>query len=379
MTVSILATVASVWGKAWPILFAIVFFGLIIFSHEVGHFTAAKLFRVKVNKFALGMGPSILKKKKGETEYSVRLFPIGGFVLMEGEDEESADSRSYSRKPVWQRMIIISAGAIVNLIVGLLIVALMLSLRATQPTNNLIGTPQINRFYQNASTKATGLMEGDVVKKINGRRVFSDYDMNFLLSRNKDDAVDFVVERGGVITKVDGVKFDTAERNGETVMVFDFILVGIDLLDLSWPQRVSALAKYSTAETVSIARIVWVSLFDLVTGRYGFRDISGPIGTVGYIVEVTTEVTNQASQKADLSPILTMLALISVNIGIFNLLPVPALDGGKLFFLFIELIRRKPVNQKYEGWIHAVGLALLLLFMLVISFSDILKLVRGQM
>jgi len=361
MTPHVLVTAAAVWGKAWPILFAIVFFGLIIFSHELGHFTAAKLFKVKVNKFALGMGPAILKKKKGDTEYSIRLFPIGGFVLMEGEDSASDDGRSYSQKPVWQRMIIIAAGAVVNLIVGLLIVVFMLS------QQNLIGTPRVNKFYEDASTKATGLMEGDVIKKINGRRVFSEYDLSFLLSRDKDGVVDFTVERDGGRTDLSGVKFEMAEQNGESTMVFDFIIVGVE------PSLLSVM-RYGAAETVSIARIVWVSLFDLVTGRYGFKDISGPIGTVSYIADVT----NQATQKADLTPILTMLALISVNIGIFNLLPVPALDGGKLSFLFIELIRRKPVNQKYESWIHAIGLVLLLLLMLVISFSDILKLVRGE-
>ena len=356
------STIAVGWGKVWPILFAIVFFGIIIASHELGHFAFAKLFGVRVNQFAIGMGPAIWKKQKGETEYSLRLLPIGGFCAMEGEDGDSEDERAFFKKKVWQRMIIVAAGAIVNLIIGFLIVLVMLS------QENLIGTTQINTFYENAATKQSGLLEKDEILEINGRRVYSQYDLGFLLSRDKDSNVDFVVRRDGQKTEVKNVHFDTkTAEDGTEIMVYDFIIVGVK------PSFLSVM-RYGFRETVSIGRIVWISLFDLVTGRYGFKDLSGPIGTVGMIAQVTQEAV-----RTDLTPILTILALISINIGIFNLLPIPALDGGRLFFLLIEGIFRKPINRKYEGWIHAVGLVLLMALMLAISFSDILKLARGEL
>ena len=356
------STVALGWGKVWPYLFAIVFFGIIIASHELGHFAFAKLFGVRVNQFAIGMGPAIWKKQKGETEYSLRLLPIGGFCAMEGEDGDSEDDRAFFKKKVWQRMIIVAAGAIVNLLLGLILVIGMLA------QEDLIGTPQINQFYENASTQKTGLMENDYILEINGRHVFSQYDLGFLLSRDKDSNVDFIVRRDGEKVEVKNVHFDTQKHeDGKESMVYDFIIVGVS------PSFLSVL-RYGVMETISIGRIIWISLFDMVTGTYGFRDLSGPIGTVGMIAQVTQEAA-----RTDLTPILTILALITINIGIFNLLPIPALDGGRLFFLLIEGIFRKPINRKYEGWIHAVGLVLLVGLMLAISFSDILKLSRGEL
>jgi regulator of sigma E protease len=356
------STIAIGWGKVWPILFAIVFFGIMIASHELGHFAFAKLFGVRVNQFAIGMGPAIWKKQKGETEYSLRLFPIGGFCAMEGEDGDSEDERAFFKKKVWKRMIIVAAGAVVNLLLGFILVLVMLT------QEELIGTPQINKFYENAATQQTGLAENDYILEINGRHVFSQYDLGFLLARDKDNRVDFVVKRDGEKVEVKNVRFDTQKKeDGTESMVYDFVIVGI-------PPTFLSVMRYGLMETISIGRIIWISLFDMLTGTYGFRDLSGPIGTVGMIAQVTQEAVH-----TDLTPILTILALITINIGIFNLLPIPALDGGRLFFLLIEGIFRKPINRKYEGWIHAVGLVILVGLMLAISFSDILKLSRGEL
>lgn len=356
-----LLTASAVWGKVWPILLAILFFGLIIMFHELGHFIFAKLFKVQVNEFALGMGPAIFKKKKGETQYSFRLLPIGGYVSMEGEDEDSENERAFCNIKAWKRFIIIAAGGVVNLIMGVIVVALMLA-----TSGNLIGTPQINFFHEDAVTATQGLQEKDVIKKINGKTVFSEYDLSFLMARDKDGVIDFVVERNGEKVTVNGVKFDTFDNNGTLTIVYDFVIVGVR-------PSVLSVAKNAVLESVSIARIVWVSLFDLVTGQYGLSDLSGPIGTVSIIADTA----QNAVAQTDYSSLYMMLALIAINIGLFNLLPLPALDGGRLFFLFIEMIFRKPVPRKYEGWIHAVGLGLLLLLMVVISFSDIVKLIKG--
>lgn len=355
-----LFSLATVWGKAWPILIAILFFGLIIMFHELGHFIFAKLFGVQVNEFSMGMGPTLFKRKKGETKYSLRLFPIGGFVSMEGEDEDSENKRAFCNKPVWQRFIIVAAGGVVNLIMGVIIVAVMLCM------TDLIGTPEIHSFHETAVSNQQ-LQVDDKIKEINGRKVFSEYDISFLMSRDDDGIIDFVVERNGEKVNLDAVEFKTENRNGKFTIIYDFIIKGVK------PGFVSV-AKNAVLESVSIARVVWVSLLDLVTGRYGLSDLSGPIGTVTIIADVAQ---NAASKQIDWSQLLMIMALIAINIGLFNLLPLPALDGGRLFFMAIEFIFRKPVPRKYEGWVHAVGLVLLLLLMVVISFSDVMRLIKG--
>ncbi len=355
-----LVTAGAVWGKVWPILIAILFFGLIIFFHELGHFTFAKLFKVKVNEFAMGMGPTLFKFKKGETKYALRLLPIGGFVSMEGEDEESENKGALCNKPAWQRFIIIAAGGVINLIMGVIIVALMLS------QMDLIGLPEIHSFHENSVSSQYGLQEKDKIKKINGKNVYSEYDLSFLMTRDEDGVFDFVVEREGKKITLKDVKFETYDNNGKLTIVYDFIIRGVEPTFLN-------VAKNAVKESVSIGRIVWISLLDLVTGQYGLSDLSGPIGTVTYIADAA----ETAKQETDYSYLLAMLAMITINIGLFNLLPLPALDGGRLFFLLIEMIFRKPVPRKYEGWVHAIGLVLLLVLMAVISFSDIWRLIKG--
>ncbi len=355
-----LVTAGAVWGKVWPILVAILFFGLIIFFHELGHFTFAKIFKVKVHEFAMGMGPTLFKFKKGETKYALRLLPIGGFVSMEGEDEESDIEGALCNKPAWQRFIIIAAGGVVNLIMGVIIVALMLS------QMDLIGLPEIHSFHENSVSSQYGLQVKDKIKKINGKNVYSEYDLSFLMTRDEDGIFDFVVERDGEKITLKDVKFETYDNNGKLTIVYDFIIRGVEPTFLN-------VAKNAVKESVSIGRIVWISLLDLVTGQYGLSDLSGPIGTVTYIADAA----ETAKQETDYSYLLAMLAMITINIGLFNLLPLPALDGGRLFFILIEMIFRKPVPRKYEGWVHAIGLVLLLVLMAVISFSDIWRLIKG--
>ncbi len=360
MKIITLMSAAAVWGKVWPILVAILFFGLLIFFHELGHFTFAKLFKVQVNEFAMGMGPTLFKFKKGETKYALRLFPIGGFVSMEGEDEESENERAFCNKPAWQRFIIIAAGGVINLIMGAIIVAIMLS------QSNLIGLPEIHSFEENA-VSSQYLQAGDEIREINGKRVYSEYDLSFLMARDKDGVIDFVVEREGEKIDLNGVPFQTVKNDDGTItIIYDFIIRGVEPSFLS-------VAKNAALESVSIGRIVWISLLDLITGQYGLSDLSGPIGTVSYIADAA----QIATQQTDYTYLFTLMAMIAINIGLFNLLPLPALDGGRLFFLAIEFVFRKPVPAKYEGWVHAVGMVLLLLLMVVISFSDILRLIRG--
>ena len=352
--------IALIWSKTWPILMAILFFGLIIGIHELGHFLSAKLFGVKVHEFSLGMGPALFKKKKGETQYSLRLFPIGGYVNMEGEDEESEDDGAFCKKKWWKKLIIVAAGAIMNLILGFIFVIILTSM------DDLVGTTQIHSFYDNATSTQYGLEAGDTIKKINGTNIYSSRDIGYALQRDNDGVYDFVVSRDGQKVELNDVHFETQPaENGHNIIIYDFIIVGEE------KNPVNVLTT-AALDTISTARLVWLTLFDLVTGHYGINDLSGPVGTVSIIAETTSEAV---ATGAGFDTIIYIMALISINVGVFNLIPIPALDGGRLFFILIEAIRRKPIPAKYEGYIHAVGMALLLLLMVIITFNDIKNLI----
>lgn len=354
-------TASELWSKAWPILFALLFFGVIIMIHECGHFTCAKLFKVKVNEFSLGMGPALFKRKKGDTLYAVRLFPIGGYVAMEGEDDASEDERAFNKKPVWQKMIIVVAGALMNLILGFILMVLLLT-----TSTDLIGTNTIKEFYPDAVSSQYGLQAGDRFVEIDGHHVWSELDLSFLMSRSQDGVFDFVVERDGEKVTLNDVHFATEQQNGITLIQYDFIIIGEQPGFLN-------IVKNAFTQSASIVRMVWLSVFDLVTGRYGMSELAGPVGTVDIIADVTA----QAVSSGSLTNLLTIMAFITINVGVANLLPLPALDGGRFLFLAIEAVRRKPVNPKYEGYVHAAGLALLLLLMVVVTYNDIARIVHG--
>lgn len=354
-------TASELWSKSWPILFALLFFGVIIMIHECGHFACAKLFKVKVNEFSLGMGPALFKRKKGDTLYAVRLFPIGGYVAMEGEDDASEDDRAFNKKPVWQKMIIVVAGALMNLILGFILMVLLLT-----TSTDLIGTNTIKEFYPDAVSSQYGLQAGDRFVEIDGHHVWSELDLSFLMSRSQDGVFDFVVERDGEKVTLNDVHFATEQQNGITLIQYDFIIIGEQPGFLN-------IVKNAFTQSASIVRMVWLSVFDLVTGRYGMSELAGPVGTVDIIADVTA----QAVSSGSLTNLLTIMAFITINVGVANLLPLPALDGGRFLFLAVEAVRRKPVNPKYEGYVHAAGLALLLLLMVVVTYNDIARIVHG--
>ena len=342
-------------------MFALLFFGVIIMIHECGHFACAKLFKVKVNEFSLGMGPALFKRKKGDTLYAVRLFPIGGYVAMEGEDDASEDDRAFNKKPVWQKMIIVVAGALMNLILGFILMVLLLT-----TSTDLIGTNTIKEFYHDAVSSQYGLQAGDRFVEIDGHHVWSELDLSFLMSRSQDGVFDFVVERNGEKVTLNDVHFATEQQNGITLIQYDFIIIGEQPGFLN-------IVKNAFTQSASIVRMVWLSVFDLVTGRYGMSELAGPVGTVDIIADVTA----QAVSSGSLTNLLTIMAFITINVGVANLLPLPALDGGRFLFLAVEAVRRKPVNPKYEGYVHAAGLALLLLLMVVVTYNDIARIVHG--
>ena len=300
-------------------MFALLFFGVIIMIHECGHFACAKLFKVKVNEFSLGMGPALFKRKKGDTLYAVRLFPIGGYVAMEGEDDASEDERAFNKKPVWQKMIFVVAGALMNLILGFILMVLLLT-----TSTDLIGTNTIKEFYPDAVSSQYGLQAGDRFVEIDGHHVWSELDLSFLMSRSQDGVFDFVVERNGEKVTLNDVHFATEQQNGITLIQYDFIIIGEQPGFLN-------IVKNAFTQSASIVRMVWLSVFDLVTGRYGMSELAGPVGTVDIIADVTA----QAVSSGSLTNLLTIMAFITINVGVANLLPLPALDGGRFLFLAV--------------------------------------------
>ena len=356
MVISSLAiSVGAIWAKVWPVLFAILFFGVIIALHESGHFLTAKLFKIRVNEFSIGMGPTLLKRKKGETQYSLRLLPIGGFVALEGEDEVSEDPRAFGNQKAWKRFIVIAAGATINIILGLLLICVMIGIDGETPSTEVSGVSA------RMEAEASGVRTGDKILRINNTRVFSARDLYYDLFRDEDGKFDIVLRRGNEKIELKDLQVDYDAQQG----FCDFI-VG------SKKARALTILPDAVTETVSMGKLVWLSLVDMIRGHYGLKDLSGPVGTIGIVAETAGE----AVQSADYSGVIFILAFITVNIGIVNLLPLPALDGGRLLFIFIEIIARKPVPKKFEAIVHAAGLILLLALMALITFNDVWNLIK---
>ena len=340
---------ANIWNTVYPILIAILFFELIIIIHEGGHFVAARLMKIKVNEFSIGMGPKLIQFKKGDTKYTLRLILFGGYCAMEGESEDSDDENSFAKKKVWRRFFVVVAGALMNLILGFLVIVIMLS------SGSLIGTTEIAKFDDKAVSSAT-LKQGDIIKSIDGMRVYTSTDVTTGLSRSGDDTLDMTVLRDGKTLDLK-VKFNMEKYEGRNFINMDFWLVGNK-------KTVGGVIKESFKEWVSFTRMVFLSVHDMIVGKYGLSDLAGPVGTVSV---VSTAVKTSAYSM------LRIMALLTINVGLFNLFPIPALDGWRLLLIFEGIFKRK-LPDKWDWAINAVGLVLLLGLMCVITFSDITKL-----
>ena len=349
------------------VVVAILLFMLVILIHELGHFLLAKANGVRVNEFAIGMGPKLFSFKGKETTYSFRLFPVGGFCAMEGEDEESDSPDAFNKKKVWQRLLIVVAGAAFNIVLGLIF---MFAIQVQEPVYT---STTIAEFTENASSAQSGLQVNDKIVKVNNYAVWCATDLSFALQTDpeNDGVMDITVERDGKKVLLEDVTFATYES--EEV---DSLVTQIDFKVYGLKKTVGRVISQSFIETVSLCRVVYKSLGMLLTGQAGFGDLAGPVGTASIIGQVA-EAGFKESFAAGINNILYIMALITVNLGVFNLLPLPALDGGRTVFLLIEAIRRKPINPKYEGWVHAAGLALLLALMVAVTFNDIMRLIKG--
>ena len=323
------------------ILLAVLIFGVIIIIHELGHFLTAKAAGVAVPEFSIGMGPKLFQIKHKETNYTLRLLPIGGYVAMEGEDEESDDERAFCNKKPLQKILVIAAGATMNLLLGFLI---MVGITASEPA---VSSTQIGYFAPDALS-AQKLELDDEIISINGHKIHT--------------PVQMTVRRDGQKIELQDVPFAHEQVEGQTIVQLDFKVKGLE----KTPLRV---LKQSWYMTTGVVKQVWGSFGKLISGQYQLNQLSGPVGV--------TQMIGEVASARDYSSFFFMTAFITINIGVFNLLPLPALDGGRLLFLFIELLRGKPVPAKYEGFVHAAGLVLLMGLMLMVTFNDIVRLIKG--
>lgn len=348
------------------LIVAIMIFGVLVATHELGHFATAKLLGVKVNEFAIGMGPALFKRQKGETLYSLRIFPIGGFCALEGDDEESSDPRSFGRAAWWRKMIILCAGAFMNFVTGLIIIAILYA-PAQGFRVEVYGGP-----LEGYGTEDCGLLAGDRFVSVDGHRVLVYGNARFFLDR-AGETIDFVVDRNGERVVLKDVHLPYQERTDEAGNYTR--LRGLTMAATADPTDFFGTLGYAWNTSIDFVRLVWVSLGDLVTGAVGLRDMSGPVG----IVNMMGEVGSQSPTVLDAAWNLGYLAaLIAVNLAVMNLLPLPALDGGRVFFLALNGVIyglfRKRIDAKYEGYVHLAGLAALMCLMLAVTFSDVSKL-----
>ena len=357
------------------IVIAIIMFGLLIAVHELGHFLAAKSLGVKVNEFAIGMGPKIFSRQKGETLYSIRALPIGGFCAMEGEEDSSDDPRSFHNKPAWKKFIILVAGAFMNFVTGVLIILLLFSQSAA------FVAPVITGWFEGAEVlEEQGLQTGDRLYRVDGHRIYFSSDAVMFLDR-AGDTVDLEVIRDGELVVLDDFyapRAYTSESDG-TVVYKRGINIGV--AEEATP---ALILKNTWYQSIDYVRMVWLSLGDLITGAVGIKDMSGAIGIVTVLGQAGEQGAADAAAN-NMSPllgaaraILNFVAFIAINLAVMNLLPIPALDGGQILFLIVDgiyrLFTRKRIDQKYLGYVNMAGFCCLIALMLVVAVNDVIKL-----
>ena len=348
------------------IIIAILIFGVLIATHELGHFATAKLLGVKVNEFSVGMGPAVFKRQKGETLYSLRVLPIGGYCAMEGEDDDSSDPRSFGRAAGWKKLIILAAGAAMNFVTGLVIL-LVLYAPALGFYQEIYAGP-----LEGYGVEDSGLQPGDRFLSVDGHRVLVYGNAQLYLSR-AGDTLDLVVERDGEVVELKDVYLPYQERTDEegNYTRLRGLSIGREALAAGVPEKLA----YAWNSALDMVRTVWLSLGDLIRGAVGLNELSGPVG----IVNMMSDVGSSSKTAADAAWNLGYLAaLIAVNLAVMNLLPLPALDGGRILFLLLNgvlyLLARKKIDAKYEAYVHMAGLLALMGLMLVVTFSDVGKL-----
>lgn len=375
----------------------IAMFLVMVSLHEFGHFIVGKILGFKILEYAIGFGPKLISVQGRETLYAVRAIPLGGYCKFDGEDGESDSDRAFSNQSVWKRMLVVVAGGIANIILGFILFMIIV------PVTSPIQTNVVDTVVENSYVESAGLLSGDKIIEIDGKRV-SFYNDITLATQMFDKDTDTTI-----VVKRDGKKKTLTFKPTEDKITYSYGENGIDVTEAIngvqstkfvqyGENAVKDESKIGTEETVTryiigfrpqsekvtftnvwgeawnetkfVVKLVYQSLWQMITGKVGLDQMSGPVGIVS---EVNTAVN---SGSRSWLYVLNLVALLTINLGVFNLLPIPALDGGRFFFMLVELIRRKQIPPEKEGMVHAIGMLLLFAFIIVISFSDIMKLVR---
>ncbi len=349
------------------IIIAILLFGLLIVIHELGHYLAARWAGIRILEFSIGMGPTIYKKEKDGTQYSLRLLPIGGFVKMDGEDGESrgedgnkADYSDVKGVPftevsAFKRAVVLSAGAIFNIISALIIMFFIVGAEGQIVTTTIASAKEENTSFE------SGLQVGDEIVEIEGKAVNISTDIIYLLLHTNGEPQDLTVMRNGEEILISDVVFPTFEDSGMVFSYADFFCTRGELTPLT-------LIHESFFRCTSIIREVYTTIIGMITGDVPMSAVSGPVGTTQVIGEVSSQ---------GFSSLISLMVFISINLGVVNLIPFPALDGGRLFFLLVEVVRGKPMKAEHEGFINLVGFALLMVLIVFVTYNDIARLFGG--
>ena len=348
------------------IIFAILIFSFLIFIHELGHFIAAKRSGVQVNEFALFMGPAIWKKQVGETLYSIRCIPIGGYCAMEGEDSDTENPRSFQKAAWWKRLIVLVAGSAMNFIAGVLIMVIVFL-----PAQMFI-VPTIAEVEEGSLVcGADGLQKGDTFLEVNGEKVYLQSDVSTLLSLHAGDVHDIVVLRAGQRVELKNFEMKKTLFGNEETPRYGFSFA---IEDATTESKLD----YAWKNVLNSCRMVRLSLQMLVTGEASLNDMTGPVGIMGQMSEVAEKSENWVNGLLNM---LYFGGFIAINLAIMNMLPIPALDGGRVLALLVTTvifkITKKPVDSKIEGIVHAIGMILLLILMAIIMFKDIFTIFKG--
>ncbi|WP_432665017.1 RIP metalloprotease RseP [Wukongibacter baidiensis] len=322
-------------------------FGLLVFFHEFGHFALAKLNNIKVHQFALGMGPKLISYQGKETEYSIRVLPLGGYVKMEGEDESSNDARSFSKKSPLQRISVLAAGPIMNIILAILLLTIVVSAMG-MPVNI------INEVTENSPAQLAGLKSGDEIVKINDNDITSWSDVVETISKSQSEVITIeVIRNGGKLSFDIKPMVDEATKRR---------MIGIS------PAIEKSLASSIVVSTKGVfygIKQIFVVLSQLIRGELSAgAQVVGPIGMVHFIGEAA---------RSSIYDLLASAANISISLAILNILPFPALDGGRIIFAIIELIKGSPIDPEKEGFVHMIGFVVLMILMVVVLVKDIIK------
>jgi regulator of sigma E protease len=328
------------------IILSLIIFGILIIFHEFGHFSVAKLIGVKVEEFSVGMGPKLFGIKKGDTLYSIRALPLGGFCKMLGEDEDSKDERSLNNKTKLGRAAVFIAGSFMNIVLAIILLSIVFFSMGT-PTTTILEVESDYPAYNE------GIRSGDKILSINDQEIKEYSQIENIITNNKDAILAIVIERNNTTKNINITpKYDKD---------LDRYRIGIRPAS-----KRSILGSITTSieQSIFLTRSIIEVLGQLITGRANTDSLVGPVGVVAIVSETA---------KNGILPVILLAAQISLNLGIFNLLPIPALDGSRLMFLAVETIRGKPINPEKEGLFHFVGFVLLMILAVFIGYRDVIR------